>query len=139
MSEYAHDNPRVVLKARLKCGYNLSLEDFERMLQSQNNVCAICKMPNSNGKRLSVDHDHSTGQIRGLLCAQCNFAIGHMKDDPNRLRAAAVYLESHIPDVTVRDLMDGGTFGGCLTPEQEAEAFAEYEASRRANPVPCPR
>ena len=44
-----------------------------------------------------------------------------------------------IPDVTVRDLMDGGSFGGRLTPEQEAEAVREYEASRAACPVPCPR
>jgi hypothetical protein len=100
--------------AKLRCpkhlqwGYNLSrfgitLEDFVRMSEEQGGVCAICGGVNANGKALSVDHDHaccagdrSCGVcVRGLLCQPCNFATGLMRDDPDRLRAAAVYIESH--------------------------------------------
>lgn len=103
------DNPAI---AKLRCdkhlqyGYNLSrfgisLEDFVSLLERQGGVCAICAGVNANGKALSVDHDHgccpgdrSCGRcIRGLLCAACNLAIGMMRDDPARLRAAAAYIE----------------------------------------------
>jgi hypothetical protein len=99
--------------AKLRCnkhlsyGYNLSrfhlsLEDFVRMLESQAGVCAICGGTNTNGKALSVDHDHqccdgdrSCGAcIRGLICQPCNAALGFMHDDPARLRAAANYVEA---------------------------------------------
>jgi len=90
----------------LSYGYNLSrfnitLEQFVGMLERQNGACAICGGTNSNGKALSVDHDHrccdgdySCGAcIRGLICQPCNFAVGMMRDDPTRLRAAA-YIEA---------------------------------------------
>lgn len=97
--------------AKLRCdkhlqfGYNLSrfgisLEDFVRLMEKQGGGCAICCGVNANGKALSVDHDHgccpgdrSCGRcVRGLLCSACNFAIGMMRDDPARLRAAADYI-----------------------------------------------
>ncbi len=53
--------------------------------------CAICGF----GGSLKVDHEHTSGKIRGVLCHNCNVAIGHMRDDPTRLRAAAQYLELH--------------------------------------------
>lgn len=93
MAAYAKKSPRTVLKARLKHKYALSVEDYEYMLADQGHVCAICKCPNNDGKRLAVDHDHATGRVRGLLCNPCNLAVGHMKDDPTRLRQAAEYLE----------------------------------------------
>jgi hypothetical protein len=55
-------------------------------------ACQVCGSSGSN-RRLSVDHDHTSGKVRGLLCASCNFAIGNMGDDPDKLRAAANYLE----------------------------------------------
>lgn len=61
------------------------------MKNSQGGVCAICECPDK--KRLSVDHDHQTGKIRGLLCANCNLALGNFKDDPDRLAKAIVYLK----------------------------------------------
>lgn len=51
--------------------------------------CEIC----GSSESLKVDHDHGTGQIRGVLCHHCNVAIGHMRDNPERLRRAANYLE----------------------------------------------
>lgn len=65
------------------------------MLSAQGGTCAICKSPDPKGKgKFHVDHCHSTGRVRGLLCHACNLALGHMHDDPVRLREAALYLES---------------------------------------------
>lgn len=64
------------------------------MLAEQSGLCAVCYGP-AVGKsdKLSVDHDHATGRVRGLLCHHCNAALGHLMDDPNLLRKAAIYLE----------------------------------------------
>ena len=78
-------------KSRLKI-HGLTPEDFNTMLIKQKNVCKICNTF-SGGKILSVDHDHKTGRVRGLLCSSCNLAIGLMKDSPKLLRQAAKYLE----------------------------------------------
>ena len=73
---------------------------YEKKFEEQHGVCAICKKFETEkfrGKvvRLAVDHNHTTGQLRGLLCAACNRAIGLMKEDPQRLEAAARYLRHH--------------------------------------------
>jgi hypothetical protein len=61
-------------------------------------------------------------------------------DDGKGTHPGMLALDDIIPPgMSIRDLMDGGAFGGSLSPEEEAEAIAEYEASRKANPVPCPR
>ena len=80
--------------------YGIPEGEYDRMLVSQNGVCAICRQPEKNkrkGKlfRLSIDHHHDSGKVRGLLCANCNRAIGGMAEDPATLRAAADYLEKH--------------------------------------------
>ena len=86
-------------KANLKRYWNLSLEEYERMSAAQGNVCAICKLPPRgtarNNKALHVDHDHSTGTIRGLLCGECNRALGLLRDDPVRLIEGANYLQRY--------------------------------------------
>lgn len=69
------------------------------MLKHQNNVCAICNRPETLQKfehiqSLSVDHDHKTGIVRGLLCAKCNYAIGNLSDSVNLLKSAIHYLEN---------------------------------------------
>lgn len=78
----------------LKKTYGISLQEFDKLSRLQNNVCAICHSKCATYSRLSVDHDHETDKIRGLLCNNCNRAIGLFKDDPNILRAAADYLEN---------------------------------------------
>jgi len=72
--------------------YGITAAEFDALLASQNNACAICGRP---PVRPSLDHDHSTGTIRGILCHQCNIAIGLLQDSPRILRAGATYLESH--------------------------------------------
>jgi len=74
--------------------YGTTPEEVARMEANQNGVCKICQKTCSSKPRLSIDHDHSTKQIRGLLCANCNHGWGHFKDSPDLLRKAAEYLES---------------------------------------------
>jgi hypothetical protein len=79
-------------KRSLKNRYGLSVADYEAMLAAQGGVCAICGQPDSTGRRLSVDHDHNTGAVRGLLCSHCNRGIGHFKDSTTLLARAIEYL-----------------------------------------------
>ena len=72
--------------------YNMSQEEYTHMLQKQGGVCAICSR-SDGGKALSVDHCHTTGMIRGLLCARCNSMLGFAADNVETLQNAAAYLE----------------------------------------------
>lgn len=78
-------------KQHLKRQYGVTLETYEDLLDQQEGLCAIC---GHESAKLDLDHDHKTGIIRGLLCNPCNQGLGHFKDDPQRLRAAAKYLEA---------------------------------------------
>jgi hypothetical protein len=82
-------------KRWLRASYGMAWEDFESLLAAQNFACAICTVafdPDVHELTPCVDHSHSTGQIRGLLCHTCNLGIGHLKDDAERLRSAIKYL-----------------------------------------------
>lgn len=83
---------------RLKTLFNLTVEDYDRMVAAQENHCAICPAIHEDvkGKRLAVDHDHKTGKIRGLLCRACNNALGLLNDDTERMRNAIGYLDRSI-------------------------------------------
>lgn len=74
--------------------YNVSLEDYNVLFDLQKGLCALCGRP-PGSKRLGVDHDHLTGNVRELLCSVCNMALGGFNDDPQLLRAAADYIEKH--------------------------------------------
>ena len=68
------------------------------MLKDQNYCCAICKKHQDEfDRRLAIDHDHSTGEIRGLLCSNCNASIGYALDDISILQNAISYLSKQ-PD-----------------------------------------
>ena len=71
--------------------YGLSVDEYHSLLIKANNCCTICGKGNSK-KRLSVDHDHSTGKVRGMLCDKCNRGLGHFNDDPKLLQKAVKYL-----------------------------------------------
>ena len=100
--EWGEKNPDHNLQRK----YGLSQADYNKLLEDQNYVCAICGGVNKSGKALSVDHDHSccaVGKgcgkcIRQLLCDACNRGLGHFKDNPAFLRAAAEYVENHSQD-----------------------------------------
>lgn len=83
------------LRSCLKRYYGMTLEDYNAMLSRQSGRCAACgKAPPVGGKRLYVDHDHATGNVRGLLCQHCNSAIGFAGDDVSVLRSLISYLEN---------------------------------------------
>ena len=71
--------------------YGLTPEAFDAMSRGQNGCCAICEQQPDH--TLYVDHCHTTGAVRGLLCRKCNFAIGLLEDSPERLDAAKRYLQ----------------------------------------------
>lgn len=80
--------------------FGITREDFYEMLSKQDGNCAICEISmdeyvktSQNNKVFSVDHCHTTGVIRGLLCCSCNRGIGYFKDNPNALNKAAKYLQ----------------------------------------------
>ncbi|MBH5129508.1 MULTISPECIES: endonuclease VII domain-containing protein [unclassified Streptomyces] len=89
----------------LRVNYGLALEDFEALLVGQDFACAICSATFDPGVRdltPCVDHSHSDGSIRGLLCHACNLGLGHFKDSPERLHAALEYLKALTPKTTPR-------------------------------------
>ena len=93
--KYQREHPDQLFKWQLK-KYNLTLEEYKQLEIEQNNRCAICLngvsgMSHSN-KRLSIDHDHLTGKVRGLLCGNCNVGIGHLKHNPILLQNSITYL-----------------------------------------------
>jgi len=72
--------------------YGLSQIAFDILLNKQGGVCAICKKAEKNGRELSVDHDHVTGKVRGLLCKKCNSVLGYIADDSKIAQAVIDYL-----------------------------------------------
>lgn len=85
-------NPDKARNSALKTKFGITLDDYNRMLDDQNGVCAICQQNCSLNERLSVDHCHDTGEVRGLLCNSCNNGIGKFKDSQKLLISAANYL-----------------------------------------------
>lgn len=84
------------LKAQLKRYYGITVEQYNAMFAYQNGACAICGKPESEqSRKLSVDHNHETGAVRGLLCDNCNHAIGMFQDDIDLLQKAINYLKMH--------------------------------------------
>lgn len=97
------EDPDFYRKAVMKSRYKISLDEYDNILRDQNYGCMICGGTNESGRSLAVDHDHTCcpGKItcgecmRGLLCSNCNRALGLFKDDPELLKKAIAYLESY--------------------------------------------
>lgn len=95
---YAKASAKHLARSRMysiKRRFGLTEEQYDAMASAQANLCAIC-MQNRSVRptfKLSVDHDHESGAIRGLLCSNCNIGLGHFDDSPSLLRAAADYIE----------------------------------------------
>jgi len=83
--------------ARLRREFHITLAEYYKVLDYQQGVCYICKHKyNKKGKplQLSVDHDHTTGEVRGLLCWPCNKAIAILQDDIERMHNAYLYFKN---------------------------------------------
>jgi hypothetical protein len=94
------DNPDYFWNAGLKKSYGVTAEWYTSTSAEQGGTCAICKKPETavvRGRqlRLSVDHCHTSGKVRGLLCSVCNRAIGALRDDVSLLQSAINYLKQH--------------------------------------------
>lgn len=88
----------------LKVKYNISLEEYEQILVNQKFGCAICGVKHKNKYGLHVDHDHSTGKIRALLCSRHNVALGLIHDSPEEAVLLAKYLLLHKKDKNGKQL-----------------------------------
>jgi Recombination endonuclease VII len=93
-------NKRPQLNRMLKHAYGISLEEYEAMVEAQNGLCKLCEQAETfihfgRVARLSVDHDHDTGEIKGLLCNSCNVALGHLQilRKKKLLKKAIAYLD----------------------------------------------
>lgn len=90
--------------ANYRTNYGFSLEEYNQMFEAQGGRCAVCRRVETNldprngrVKHLSVDHDHKTGEVRGLLCCDCNTALGHLRESAHRTRALLAYINKIHP------------------------------------------
>ena len=95
-------NPNKYKNKQLLKQYGITLDDFNQMKSNQGNKCLICNNPETalnpktkKPRELAVDHCHTTGNVRGLLCGMCNTALGGFKDDISLLESAIVYLNKN--------------------------------------------
>lgn len=74
--------------------HNITLAEYDEMFEAQEGNCVICGLPEIT-RRLSIDHDHTTGKVRGLLCVRCNFLVGIVDKNPEYLPKATEYVNKH--------------------------------------------
>lgn len=94
-ARYARDPAKHVEYSRrsiVKKKYGLTLEEYDAIIDRG---CAICGKTGRGTGKVALDHCHTTGKVRDALCSNCNTGLGSFRDDPERLRAAADYLERH--------------------------------------------
>lgn len=91
MKKYQQKFPEGMWRRTIKSRYGVTEEQYNRMAKAQGGVCAICGTVPT--KRFSIDHNHVTKQVRGLLCNKCNMGLGYFKDSISSLEAAAKYLK----------------------------------------------
>ena len=91
--------------ARAKRQGIASMGGYDAVLKRQGGGCAICgRPPKVGGRKLNIDHHHGTGEVRGLLCAQCNRGLAWFRDCPDYLNTAAIYLRwGHLAACTYRE------------------------------------
>lgn len=88
-------DPFVSKKSELKRLYNITFEEYMKMFIDQGEVCAICKEKCKTKKMLSVDHNHETKKVRGLLCNRCNVSLGLLRENIALIKRAVEYLEQN--------------------------------------------
>lgn len=98
--DWRNANPRAARSIDLKKRFGITLDEYEILLERQQNVCKLCQQPeraidrfSGMPRNLAVDHCHTTGKIRGLLCTHCNTALGLFQEDPELMIKAAEYVK----------------------------------------------
>jgi hypothetical protein len=99
--EWRRTHPEMSRNNDLKSNFGITLAEYADLLTQQDGVCALCGQTertrhNKTERRrnLAVDHCHTTGEVRGLLCSQCNQGLGNFRDDVGLLAKAIAYLKS---------------------------------------------
>lgn len=91
-----HANPDSVKRTRLKMAYGITPEQYDEMLVAQEHRCAVCRTDTPTGKGMwFIDHCHTTGKVRGVLCSFCNSMLGYARDNPSILAAGGAYLTAN--------------------------------------------
>lgn len=85
---------RMARKSHRKLKYGITESDYQELRRKQKGKCAVCGL----GGKLEIEHDHSTGQVRGLTHHACNMILGFAKDNPKLLQKAIAYLAKHKGD-----------------------------------------
>lgn len=96
--KYFERHPYKQFEYRIKSEYGITAHQFHEMIIEQENKCALCeKYFNHNGTKTNfgIDHCHKTGKVRGLLCYQCNSAIGYVKESTTTLEKMIAYIKKH--------------------------------------------
>ncbi len=92
-------SPERKRELHLRRKYDLSLEEYDQMVQLQGGTCALCPATTPGGKHNNdnwfIDHDHVTGKVRELLCFDCNIVLGIIKDSPEHLGRMITYILKH--------------------------------------------
>lgn len=101
MREYNKKNPDARRNVDFKRKFGITVDEYNDLLMKQEGVCGICKNPETaldhrtkQIRNMAVDHCHTTGKVRGLLCSKCNTALGSFKDNVEYLKAAITYLNT---------------------------------------------
>lgn len=93
--EWNRANPEAAAEHHYKARYGITWAQYDAMFTQQGGLCAICRRECPSGNRLAVDHDHSTGQVRALLCTPCNQGLGRFHDDMGLMERAIQYLADY--------------------------------------------
>ena len=89
-------NKHKIRDTSYKKKFGITLQEYESKLKYQNYCCAICETSQEEfNLRFAIDHNHKTGEVRDLLCGQCNIAIGMAREDENILKKMIKYLQKH--------------------------------------------
>ena len=91
-------------RSHLRKKYGMTKEDYAAILEKQGGACAICGTQEwqSKGKRPVIDHDHKTGKTRGILCHNCNVALGLLGEDIPRIESMIAYIRAQISEEEIR-------------------------------------
>jgi len=121
-------------ESRIRAQYGLTIGEHAEMFAAQSGVCAICHDParssRSDGVGLVIDHDHETGEVRGLPCSRCNAALGLFADQSKWLRQAAAYLDNSEKQKRTRE--ERRRKRAMTTDEHIARRRSEAEAKRQS-------
>ena len=94
-NKWSAKNRKKLQGYKLKYKFGITASQRNKMIHEQNGLCAICDEDLSTSFRVSVDHNHKTGKVRGILCNNCNLGLGIFRDSIELIQKAQTYLEKH--------------------------------------------